>query len=91
MKDELLELERKYFEANQKARADYKQGVLNVLAKCGLSGLVRRKEDGSLGWLEFDTDLKLCFYKQKKDGTRAVFSSGYFFVEDVAEKFEGAE
>lgn len=91
MHDKILELEKEYFEDCAKAGRKFKDSVMETLKGAGLDGLVRRKYDGAYGWLRFNQDLRLCFYKQKKDGSMSVFSSEPFCAVNVADEFEKAE
>lgn len=66
----------------------YTNKIKERLKEIHLDGLVRRKEDGRIGWLETDYYGALCFYPRTKEGKKSINQNGTtFYVETSFEPY----
>lgn len=79
------ELRSKYTDDCIKLRKDYHTAVNDQLIKTHLNGLVKRKEDGKIGWL-CCKEVRVEFYPRTKNGTPSSRSDGW--VSDAENEFE---
>ena len=86
--NEINELRQKYNKAINDARETYVKDVNELLERHDLNDKVIRKDDGKIGWLEVDFHLHLLFYPMKKDGTKSLNASGYFWENETLDRFE---
>lgn len=86
MTQTIAEIRKKYGEDEKALRESYTEAINERLKEIHLDGLVRRKSDGRLGWLEVDFYGALCFYPQTKTGERSIIQNGS--VGNVEENFE---
>lgn len=82
----LIEIKVKYNDELRAVKEKYRQSVNDWLKENNWGGLVRRKRDGKVGWVDLDYDNFLNFYARTKKGTRSINSSGYVF--DLEKEFE---
>ena len=82
----LKEIKAQYNDELRATREKYRQSVNDWLKENNYAGLVRRKHDGKIGWIDLDYDNDLNFYARTKNGIRSLKSSGY--VVDVEDDFE---
>ena len=82
----LKEIKAQYNDEMRATRERYRQSVHDWLKENNYAGLVRRKRDGKIGWIDLDADNILNFYARTKKGIRSINSSGYVF--DIEEGFE---
>lgn len=53
-----------------------------------LDGMVKRIEDGKIGWFIVGYQRDIVFYPMKKDGTRSLNSGGWFNEDRILDLFE---
>lgn len=84
----IKEIVSKYRESIQQSRNTFISDFRQFLEENKLDGKVVRIEDGKIGWLDVDYNLRVQFYPMKKNGERSLNCSGWFFNDDIIYKFK---
>lgn len=91
----IRELIKKHSETMIQSREQCVIAIEEELKNAGLGGLVKRKRDGRLGWIEVKRRLYsvgLEFYPKTKSGEKSQRCDGYVSsLMDISEQFEPAE
>ena len=82
------EIVSKYKGAIKEAKNTFVADFRQFLKANELDGKVVRIDDGKVGWLDVDYDLRINFYPMKKNGERSLNSSGWFCNSDIPNDFK---
>lgn len=78
----------KYNKSIQQSKNTFISDIRQFLEENKLDGNVVRIEDGKIGWLDLDCNLRIHFYPMKKNGERSQNCNGWFFYDNILCKFK---